>query len=137
MALIGLVGSIMLVALSFRSTLEINVLPDRNPLFVQLSDGGIRNGYTVKILNKLHEPHTYEISAAGLPGAKVVLAEVQQGEPPRVEVPTDVLRELRVFVIVPRDGLAAVKSQAEPFAFAIRDVATGQTVQRATTFRRP
>ena len=47
---------IMLAALLNRSTLEINVLHDRNPPFVLLSDGGIRNGYTVKILNKLHEP---------------------------------------------------------------------------------
>lgn len=137
MAMIGLVGSIMLIALSMRSTLEINVLPDRNPLFVQLSDGGIRNGYTVKILNKLHEPHMFEIAAAGLAGARVSLAEAKEGAPQRVEVPTDVLRELRVFVVVPRDSLAALKSQAEPFSFSIRDVETGQTVQRATTFRRP
>ena len=38
--------------LAFRATLDINVLHDRNPLFVTLSDGSIRNGYTVKILNK-------------------------------------------------------------------------------------
>ena len=31
------------------------MLPDRNPLFVVLSDGSLRNNYTVKILNKLHD----------------------------------------------------------------------------------
>ncbi len=52
--LICLVGAIMLVALCNRTTLEINVLHDRNPPYVLLSDGSVRNGYTVKILNKLH-----------------------------------------------------------------------------------
>ncbi len=47
---------IMLVGLLLRPTLDVNVLRDRNPLFVKLSDGGVRNGYTLKILNKLHEP---------------------------------------------------------------------------------
>ena len=46
-----------------RPTLEINVLHDRNPLFVRLSDGGMRNGYTVKILNKLHEPRVVHARA--------------------------------------------------------------------------
>ena len=48
-------------ALLYRSTLEINVLHDRNPPFVLLSDGSIRNGYTVKILNKLHEPRVFTL----------------------------------------------------------------------------
>ena len=52
-------------------------------------------------------------------------------------VPTDVVRELRVFVVVPREGLAALTEQANPFTITVRNVATGQTTQRATTFRRP
>ena len=63
---ICLVGGIMLAALLHRSTLEINVLHDRNPPYVLLSDGGIRNGYTVKILNKLHEPREFSLEVRGL-----------------------------------------------------------------------
>jgi len=136
-ALIGLVGGIMLAALSMRTVLEVNVLPDRNPLYVQLSDGGIRNGYSVKILNKLHEPHTFVIGAEGLTNARVSVAEVKDGGEPKVTVPTDEVRELRVFVVVPREGLATLTSQANPFTITVRNVATGQTTQRSTTFRRP
>ena len=39
-AAIALVGLIMLVALVMRPDLEVNVLHDRNPLYVKLSDGG-------------------------------------------------------------------------------------------------
>ena len=44
--LLVLVGGGMLIGLSARAAVDINVLHDRNPLFVTLSDGGIRNGYT-------------------------------------------------------------------------------------------
>ena len=42
----------MLGAFLMRSTLDVTVLRDRAPLFVRLSDGGVRNGYTIKIVNK-------------------------------------------------------------------------------------
>ena len=56
----AIVGVIMLTALMLRPELEVNVLHDRNPLYVKLSDGGLRNGYTVKILNKLYEPRSFK-----------------------------------------------------------------------------
>src|SRR5690606_11286607 len=44
----AMVGLAMLAVLLTRSRLDVNVLHDRNPVFVQLSDGSVRNGYTVK-----------------------------------------------------------------------------------------
>ncbi len=58
----SLIGLLMLFALLTRDRLDINVLPDRNPLFVTLSDGSIRNGYTLKILNMLAEPRQFTVS---------------------------------------------------------------------------
>ena len=46
------VTALMLGAWLLRPTLTLHVERDRAPLFVQLSDGGIRNGYTVRITNK-------------------------------------------------------------------------------------
>src|SRR4029079_7490331 len=51
-SLIAVVCSIMLYALVTRSLLDVNVLHDRNPVAVKLSDGSIRNGYTLRFLNK-------------------------------------------------------------------------------------
>lgn len=41
----------------------------RQPLYTQLSDGGIRNAYEVKLNNKLTAPMTVGIYIEGLPGA--------------------------------------------------------------------
>jgi cytochrome c oxidase accessory protein FixG len=135
--LILFVGLVMLVALNGRTTLDVNVQPDRNPLFVRLTDGGIRNGYTVKILNKLHEPRTFEIKTDGLNDARLTVAGYEGIANPAITVATDVLSELRISVVVLPASLAALAPQAQPFSFVVRDKVSGQTVRHITTFRRP
>ncbi|MGH1399075.1 MAG: cytochrome c oxidase accessory protein CcoG [Alphaproteobacteria bacterium] len=66
---IALVGGAMLYGLLNRAPLELTVLHDRNPLFVQLSSGEIRNGYVIKILNKTSEERHYVLSVDGLENA--------------------------------------------------------------------
>ena len=51
-AIIVVVGAVMTYALATRHDDAISVLHDRNPLFVHLSDGSLRNAYTLRILNK-------------------------------------------------------------------------------------
>ena len=99
-----LVGLVMLVSVVTRDRLDINVLPDRNPLYVTLSDGSIRNGYTLKVLNMTNEPRTFEVAIDGLPGAGMWLAGDDEHQPVRaiaVDVEADRLREIKVFVSQP------------------------------------
>ncbi len=70
-AIIALVGIILLTSLVRRTNLELHVLHDRSPSFVQLSSGEIRNGYILKILNKTNDHHTYKLSIDGLDNAKI------------------------------------------------------------------
>ena len=67
--LMAIVGTLMLIALFSRDTLVASVLPDRNPLFVRLTDGGIRNGYTIDIANKLYRPRKSERGGRGSAGS--------------------------------------------------------------------
>ena len=50
--IIAVVGGIMLYTLATRDSEGISVIHDRNPMFVRLSDGALRNGYTIRIVNK-------------------------------------------------------------------------------------
>ena len=70
-AIIVLVGAVMAYALATRHNDAINVLHDRNPLFVRLSDGSLRNAYTVRILNKSLEGRSFVLKVTGLPDADV------------------------------------------------------------------
>jgi cytochrome c oxidase accessory protein FixG len=132
--LICVVGAIMLAALASRSTLEINVLHDRNPPYVQLSDGSIRNGFTVKILNKLHEPRDFQLEVVGLAGAQLAILGMEAGS--RIRVATDDLRELRVFITVPRAELARLAQPVTSFGLMVRDVESGHETLRTTRFQK-
>ena len=133
--LMALVGAIMLVAWLNRTVLEINVIQDRNPPYVSLADGSVRNAYAVKILNKLHEPREFRLTADGLAGAKVTVVGVEGDG--LIRVPTDVLRELRVLVTVPPDEVARIGSRIVDFRMIIRDVAAGRETVRDTKFHKP
>jgi polyferredoxin len=50
--IIAVVGGIMLYTLATRDSEGISVIHDRNPMYVRLSDGALRNGYTIRIVNK-------------------------------------------------------------------------------------
>ena len=130
--LIALVGTIMLVALASRADTEITVLRDRNPLFVKLSDGRIRNGYTVKILNKQRAAREYRLSASGLPDAELTLVGLSAD---RVSVDPDALRSLRLFVTAPDAG-DAVRNFTLVVTGAGVDGAPPTQCEHSTTFRR-
>jgi cytochrome c oxidase accessory protein FixG len=134
--LMGLVGAIMLWAIANRSILDVSVLADRNPLFVTLSDGSLRNNYTIKILNKVHDVRSFRLTATGLPGAELTVAGFEN-EHPIIEVVPDNLRALRLHVTIPASRVAALASDATPFRLTVTDVEDGTETHRDTTFRSP
>jgi cytochrome c oxidase accessory protein FixG len=55
----------ILYGLASLAAIDLNVLHERAPLFVTLSDGSIQNKYTLKILNKMPEDLSLRVSASG------------------------------------------------------------------------
>ena len=76
-----LLGGLMLGSLALQAEAALTVQKDRNPLFVKLSNGDIRNGYTLKLLNKLNEPRRFSVAPEGIAGAYLFV----QGEGPGPE----------------------------------------------------
>ena len=100
-ALWALVGIAMVVALFLRDTIDVTVRHDRNPIFVTLSDGSIRNTYEVRIQNRNPVPNVFRISAR----AEDYLRLTVQGEDAgAVTIPADETRKLRVFLTAPADA---------------------------------
>src|SRR6266446_6957406 len=102
-AMIAGVGALMLYALLTRTLLDVNVLHDRNPVAVRLSDGSIRNAYTVRLLNKRGFDRVVAIDIDGLPEAEVHVVGLDAAIPgkPLIPVGPDQGREVRVLVTVP------------------------------------
>ncbi|MGQ7791562.1 cytochrome c oxidase accessory protein CcoG [Faunimonas sp. B44] len=135
-ALWSMIGLAMVFGLATRGRLDVNVLPDRNPLFVTLSDGAIRNGYTVKVLNMQPELRSFTIGVEDLPNAHLRLAEGGDngGDAIRLDVEPDRLREIKVFVSLPREDLS---DSRQDFRFVVRDLDSGETARAATRFHGP
>ena len=112
------IGLVMLFGLGARTRLDISAQQARNPVFVQLSDGHVRNGYTLKIRNMQARPREMEVAIEGLPGGVMWLEGGNRdlaGRTVRTTVPPDSLAKLRIFVAAPGGGEAH-----DAIAFAVR-----------------
>lgn len=110
--IIALVACIMVYSLASRAFIGVNALHDRNPIFVKLTDGGVRNGYTVRLLNKRHYERNIVLSVEGLPSSVMIEAigikEKINGHP-LITVGPNRTREMRILVTIP-GGVSLPKS---------------------------
>ncbi|PTM94208.1 cytochrome c oxidase accessory protein FixG [Mycoplana dimorpha] len=104
----SLVGLALLYALLTRERLDLNVLHDRNPQFVIESDGSVRNGYMVKVLNMIPQQRTILLTIEGMPSAVMRVSghDPEQGRSFAVSVEPDRVTSLKVFVTLPKGRLA-------------------------------
>ena len=135
-AIILLVGAIMLYTLATRSFLDISVLHDRNPLAVRLSDGSVRNAYTVRFLNKRSRYRTVALDVLGLPDAKlqVVGSDAAIEGRPYIAIGPDQTTEMRVLVTVPA---TAKLDKSTDVVFRISDTDIRETASARDHFILP
>ena len=130
--------AMMLFTLTNRALVDVNVLHDRNPLYVLNSDGSIRNSYTVRLLNKASEERVFRLAVEGLPAeARVEVvggSQVGADGMPVVSVERDRTREVRVSVFMPK----GVKIGAsEPVVFRLTELKTGEQAIAKDFFKAP
>ncbi|MCP5397128.1 MAG: cytochrome c oxidase accessory protein CcoG [Sphingomonadaceae bacterium] len=110
------IGLALLFALGTRSHTDLTVAQDRSPPYMLLSDGSVRNAYTVKLRNMESRPREMKITIEGLAGAMMWTDDMSRDNAQRElvrEVPADETLPLRVYVLVP-DG-----TQGQDFAFTV------------------
>ncbi len=103
----GSIGLAMLFSLGTRTRLDLSVQPDRNPQWVQLADGAIRNAYTVKLRNMESRPRTVEVGIAGIDGARLWSETGNRdaaGTTIRLLLAPDQVAEARLFVAASAKG---------------------------------
>ncbi len=95
--------ALMLGSWFLRETLTLSVQPDRAPLYVRLSDGGIRNGYTLKLANKLRDDETLTLEIAGPAGLHVTVPDAPSDPDgrPLLKTRPDAIAQYRAFITAP------------------------------------
>jgi|TARA_R100000501_G_scaffold12618_1_gene23230 cytochrome c oxidase accessory protein FixG len=112
------IGLAMLFAVGTRSRIDISAVQERNPPYVQLADGTVRNDFTIKISNMQTRPRKMEVGLVGLEdgvfwqrGGSRQLA----GRILTADVPADSVKALNVFVA----GTSPEQGRQD-FAFSVR-----------------
>ena len=90
----------IVVGMLTRSKMTLSLIHDRAPLYVRLKDGGLRNGFTLKLANKTMLPGDYTLTLSGLPGASLMLADTNPApsEALHLTVPRSEVAAFRVLV---------------------------------------
>lgn len=113
----GAIGGALLFSLGTRSHTDITVSPDRNPPFMLMKDGSVRNSFTLRLRNMEARPRDMRVAPIGLPQGSVMWtdqigregADVSQ----TLSVPADETRIVRAYVVIPKGA------DAGEFAFEV------------------
>ncbi len=130
-AVLAAVSLVMLGTFLMRSTVEVTVLRDRAPLFVVLQDGGVRNDYTLKLLNKTRDTGRFVMSVEGIGDLH---AAVDGAEDLALATRPDTVTTYRVHLTAPRARLAG---ESTDITFVLRNPETGAILRHRTVFIGP
>jgi polyferredoxin len=135
-AIIAIAGGTLIYTLATRDSEGISVIHDRNPMYVRLSDGAIRNAYTVRVVNKQLKSRDFILSVDGIPSTLVDYV----GLPPRadgrqlISVGPDQTKEVRVMVT---DYSTTPPAPSTTVLFTLIDIDSGATAQMRDHFFGP
>ena len=107
----------LLFALGVRSHIDLAVQKDRNPPFMMMSNGEVRNAYTLKLRNMEGRPRPMQVSLEDLPGATMwtdAMPRSAAAASLMIEVGADRVQPVRVYVIAPAD------THEQEFAFELK-----------------
>lgn len=129
-ALWSVVGVALVVALFMRQDIDMTVAPVRNPIFVTMSDGTIRNTYEVRLRNKNGDDRQFGISVRGDVAYFVQL----EGTPYQsITVNADSTLLQRVYVMAPA-GSKPATSEVTDLRIWIEDLSNGDRAYKDTVF---
>lgn len=104
--IISIVSAIIIWGMLNRADTDLNVLSDRNPVYVTLSDGSIRNGYTVRLMNKATQARTLRVELVGFGDAQ--LRWIRGADASEITVGPDDLITAQLFVTLSKSESEAI-----------------------------
>ena len=129
-ALWSMIGFGLVFALFIRADIDLTVEPVRNPQFITMSDGSVRNTYNIRLRNKHGEARDFRISLT----SDSILRIRQEGSASNIlTVPPDSTTQHRVYVIArPQDE--AAHTERTGLRFWIEDTKNGERAHRDSLF---
>jgi cytochrome c oxidase accessory protein FixG len=124
------VGIALVVALFIRTDMNVNVTPVRNPTFVTLSDGSVRNSYDFRLINKHGEDRDFYIYIVS---DRSMRLSIEGTSELRVSVPANETKTQRVYLTADPGSEAALDQRSE-LTFWVEDRVANERVSHDTVF---
>lgn len=119
----------ILYGLTNLGTYDLKVIHERQPLYVQMSDGSIQNRYDLKILNKTDQEMHISIRVTGAEGIET------KGIREKMTLPPSKLTSFPVFISIPKKY---IKKERTPIYFTVESYQEfGDTVEYQSMFYGP
>jgi cytochrome c oxidase accessory protein FixG len=124
------IGVGLVFALFIRADIEMTVAPVRNPTFVTLSDGTVRNIYDIRLLNKHGEDRTFRLS---LTSDEILRIELEGTSQRSIVVPANETFLQRVYVSArPIDPASSI--DRTDLRFWVEDLESGERAYKDAIF---
>ncbi len=124
------IGIGIVYALFIRPDIEMSVAPVRNPTYVVMSDGSVRNSYELRLRNKHGTPRLFGVHVSGDLALRVTLEGTKYQA---IEVPADETLKLRVYVTAPATADVAGAGQTD-IRFWVEDHMNGERAYKNSHF---
>ena len=130
-AILILVSTLMLMSLIYKPQIETSIFQERNPLFITLSDGSIRNVYNLKIINKNHENKRFSLIIS-----QPIFAEIKisNHDEKNLNIPAETAVDLKVFITIPAQKNNEITEDQILIAMILEDLDTKKTEKISTIF---
>jgi len=129
------IGVALVVALFLRSPFDLNVTPVRNPLYVTMADGAIRNTYALRLRNKQGAERDFTVSVVGPDGTVPAGVDLTlEGLPAAdLHVAADSTHTQRVYITAEKGSALAEAAQSE-LTLWVEDATDGRKSRIDTVF---
>lgn len=111
-SIMAIAALVLVYGLATIEPMKLNVLHERAPLFVMLSDGSIQNKFIIKVVNKTDKPMQVRFNADGIEGMRV------EGADAALHVEPGTVGSTYLLVKVPR---ASLKGENMPVRIYAQD----------------
>lgn len=130
-----LVSIAMVFTIATRTSFDVAITPERDPAFVILSDGSIRNIYNVRLADRQAEAERVQFQVEGLEGQTIAISHagsvLAEGPAPTIPFADLTTAALRVLITVP----AGLEPDGQtPITFSLINGDTGQVMTTSSTY---
>ncbi len=103
--ILSIIAGIILLNLALKSSLDLKVTPTRNPIFVVLSNGDIRNGYDIKISNKNNLEQSYKLEISGVDNVNIKIQNPPNLDLENIKVKGDSIIDIKLYISAKKENL--------------------------------